>query len=233
LREDNKVLGKENRELREQLKSLEDRIERIVADVVERATTPMLERISFLESENERKDNEIKRLKAQIGKDSSNSSKPPGSNGFKKIPNSRELSGKKPGGQPGHKGARLVVPKNLDELVKSGAAEHIVLDHTGGTDKYVSQWTVDMKTVVVYTEYRMTAGSASFISYGNNLKAMSVLLSNEGIIAKKRLSDFFRSVSGGLLSVSVASIEKFDRQAAGKADIDAIKNAVLNAGAAR
>ena len=149
LREGNKALRRDNRELRERIESLESRIERIAAEAVERATAPLHERIAFLEAENERKDAEIKRLKAQIGKDSSNSSRPPGSDGFKKITNSREPSGKKPGGQPGHKGTRLVAPKNLAELVKSGKAEHNVVDRTGGASKYISKWVVDIKIVVV------------------------------------------------------------------------------------
>ena len=77
----------------------------------------------------------------------------------------------------------------------------------------------------------MPAGSAAFVSYGNNLKTLSVLLSNEGIIAEKRLSDFFRSISDGLLSVSEASIEKFNREAAANVDIETIKNDVLNGAA--
>ena len=52
----------------------------------------------------------IRELEAQIVKNSSNSGKPPSSDGFKKFPKTqsqRESSGKKPGGQYGHLGKTL------------------------------------------------------------------------------------------------------------------------------
>ncbi len=63
---------------------------------------------------------EIDRLKAQINKNSGNSSKPPSQDGFERIPNSREKSNRKSGGQPGHPDARLELPPNLDELIENG-----------------------------------------------------------------------------------------------------------------
>lgn len=99
LKEDNKSLRTENRALRQELRTLENSIEEMVKRAVEKATAPLNERIKQLETENERKNNEIMRLKAIIDKDSSNSSKPPSNNGFKKIPNSREKSSRKVGGQ--------------------------------------------------------------------------------------------------------------------------------------
>ena len=57
-------------------------------------------KIEKLENENEKLKLEVKRLKNQNKKDSSNSSKPSGTNGFKKvITNRREKSDKKQGGQ--------------------------------------------------------------------------------------------------------------------------------------
>ena len=98
LKEENKSLRTESRAFKQELRTLENSIEEMVKRAVEKATAPLNERIKHLEAENERKNKEIMRLKAIIDKDSSNSSKPPSSNGFKKIPNSREKSGKKVGG---------------------------------------------------------------------------------------------------------------------------------------
>ena len=88
---ENKRLRAENKDLCAQLKELE---------------TTMAAAIAKLAAE-------IERLRAQINKNSGNSSKPPSQDGFKSITNSREASGRKSGGQRGHPGKRLELPKNL------------------------------------------------------------------------------------------------------------------------
>ena len=60
----------------------------------------------------------IKELEGRLNQNSSNSSKPPSSDGFKKrIVNLRKQSGKKPGGQPGHSGKTLEMSSVPDEIV--------------------------------------------------------------------------------------------------------------------
>lgn len=57
-------------------------------------------KIEKLENENKKLKSEVDRLKVQLNKDSSNSNKPSGTNGFKNvITNRREKSDKKQGGQ--------------------------------------------------------------------------------------------------------------------------------------
>jgi len=92
----------------------------------------------------------------------------------------------------------------------------------------VSKWKIDLETTVIYTEYRCPCGSVPCVYYGENVKALSVLLSNNGLIAEKRLSDFFNEISGGLITVSEATIEKFNYEAASKVNIEAIKRDLLN-----
>jgi transposase len=71
----------------------------------------------------------IAELQRQLGLNSSNSSKPPSSDGFKKPSRTqslREKSGKKSGGQPGHMGATLQQIENPDiiEYVKVDCCPH-------------------------------------------------------------------------------------------------------------
>ncbi|WP_407724850.1 DUF6444 domain-containing protein [Ruminococcus sp. JL13D9] len=59
----------------------------------------------------------IKELREQLNKNSGNSSKPPSSDGFKKVNKSlREKSGKKRGGQKGHQGTHLAVLAEPDKI---------------------------------------------------------------------------------------------------------------------
>lgn len=225
LQNENTALKSEVRHLRDKIarieSSLEERIQCAVNMAVEKALIP-------LQSEIEIKNKEIKRLKAIINKDSSNSSKPPSTDGFKKIPNNREKSEKNRGGQRGHKGKTLTIPKNLDELVETGKAEHKIVDLTDGADTYVTKWEIDVKTIAVYTEYRCPTTEMPGISYGTNLKAYATVLLNDGFMSLERVSDFLSEITYGQVTVSVATLEKFNREVASRIDIEALKNDLLN-----
>ncbi len=61
----------------------------------------------------------IKDLKRQLNMDSHNSSKPPSSDGYKKANKNRSLrekTGRKTGGQKGHKGVNMKLPHEPDEV---------------------------------------------------------------------------------------------------------------------
>jgi len=225
LRRENRQLRAENARLAKRLETMEATIEERISQAVEaavaKATAPLLGAIA-------EKDKEILRLKGQLEKDSSNSSKPSSSNGFKKVPNNREKSGKKQGGQTGHKGTRLNIPGNLDELVEEGRAEHIIISDVPDGGAYVSDWTVDLKVLVVYTEHRRAPGKLPKIEYGPQVKTLAVYLSMVGMIAMERLSQFFEDVTHGLIAVSKGTLAAFSHSAAQAITLDEQIQDLLN-----
>jgi transposase len=76
--------------------------------------------IEVLRAENAALKARISELERRLGLNSSNSGKPPSSDGFKKparVSSLRERSGKKPGGQKGHKGETLRQVTDPDDVV--------------------------------------------------------------------------------------------------------------------
>lgn len=73
--------------------------------------------IKTLKEENIKHLAKIAELEAKLNKNSSNSSKPPSSDGLKKIKNSREKSNNPTGGQSGHRGSTLQKIENPDEII--------------------------------------------------------------------------------------------------------------------
>lgn len=236
LTKENKKLRLENKELNKKIDAFMNNLDAKIAAAVEKATKPLNEEIERKNVEISKSTTEILRLKAIINKDSGNSSQPPSKNGFKKIVNSREKSNRATGGQKGHVGARLELPSNINELVEKGYAEERLIDHTDGSDEYVSRWTLDIDVKVIITEHRYLHGEKlptelfNEVTYGDNIKALTVLLSNEGIIAEKRLAEFFKEVTHNILSPSDGTLDKFLSQFGNKLDseISTIKNDLLN-----
>ena len=188
---------------------------------------------TLMESTIEKLTAEIERLRAQINKNSGNSSKPPSQDGFKRIQNSREPSERRRGGQPGHPGHRLELPKGMDELIGKGMARRDLCDHTGGAKTYTTRYTIDIDIMLVVTEHRYFDGSTpkgAEITYGDQIKSLATLLSVDGIIAEERLSDFFSELTHGAIQLSDATIEKFLTEVSDKLDgeIEAIETDLLN-----
>jgi hypothetical protein len=238
---ENKALRIENRALKNEVSLLQsklidmettiaEKISSCVAEAVKQATDPLVAELNKAHGE-------ISRLKSIINKDSSNSSKPPSSNGFKTIPNSREKSGRPQGGQKGHPGHRLRLPENMEALERQGVIERRVSDHTNGSSDYVSKYTLDIETKVIITEHRFMKGEVPLelyneVSYGNGIKAYAVLLMNEGIIAHKRLRAIIRGMTGHAVPLSTGTLIKFQSDFAKglteSGELQAIKQDLLN-----
>src|SRR5665648_945390 len=179
-------------------------------------------------------------LKARINKDSSNSCKPPSTDGLKKvIHNNRMSSGRKLGGQPGHIGHGLTLSKKLVELIEEGKTDVEVVEH-GDTcgeyiSKYISKYEVDILTMEVIKEHRFYKGEPipdglkNPVNYGPNIKAMCVDLSMEGLVSAKRVSEFIESLSSGAVKPSKATILAFQDELSGMLDkeLETIRESVV------
>ena len=187
----------------------------------------------FLKEENKQLKALVKELEGRLNQNSSNSSKPPSSDGFKKrISNLRKQTGKKPGGQPGHKGETLPLNSTPDEVI-----EHIPNLQTGcccGCNDWeelpveVAQ-VVDIPVVKAkVTEHRKVGYqcrrcgqilSGSFpqgvsvnkAQYGPVVQSLAVYFNQYHFIPYHRLAEMFSDCFG--LSISVGSLVNFIKKA--------------------
>jgi len=167
---------------------------------------------------------ENQKLKDIIGKNSSNSGKPPSSDGFVKVQNSREKTGRKPGGQLGHKGAipKLFTNPTRIHDIKPGKCK------CGGTVKYTGEYkakqVVDIEFTASIIEYREHKGVCEccnrhilnhapvndIITYGNDLKSFSAMLSSEGMVSISRIKQMLCELTDGQLNLSEGTISKWN-----------------------
>ena len=175
-------------------------------------------------------------LTSRINRDSSNSCKPPSTDGFKKvIHNNRMSSGRRPGGQPGHTGHGLTLPKKLVELIEAGKTEIEVVEHGDTCGEYISKYELDILTTVVIKEHRFYKGEPipdglkNPVNYGPNIKATCVDLSMEGLVSAKRVSEFIESITSGALKPSKSTILAFQDELSTMLDkeLESIRESVV------
>jgi hypothetical protein len=241
LRRTIKDLRDENERLNQRLDMLEInftvRVEAAVEMALMKAMQPLQETIHRQNETIKKQSDEIVRLKGIINKDSSNSSKPPSSNGFNKpAVNSRERSGKKPGGQPGHSGHSLTKPKNWEELVEKELAREDIQDHTQGSERYVTRCVLDIEEIrLKWTEHRYQPGAAELreqpqpVVYGENIKALAILL-EVNHVPRERACEFLDNITHGAIKLSEGTFNRIIRRFSEKLDgeLSVIETDLLN-----
>ena len=186
-----------------------------------------LEQIAFLERKIVEHTERIIELENQLKQNSSNSGKPPSSDGYTKpIPKSqRKKSGKKSGGQRGHQGhgtsmADKVTEKKVitpEVCPCCGESLFHVMGRTIDTH-YVMEMPPIAVTVTEYTREEKicpTCGkkvkgvfpeeASATQQYGPTLKAFIVLLAETGMVAMNRLGEILEAVSGIQISTGTVA----------------------------
>lgn len=174
------------------------------------------------------------KLTAQVNKDFENSSIPSSLQGpdRKKIPNSREETDRKPGGQPGHKGAgrkkqeptRTVVLPPPDEVqgnpdyYKTGKtkSKQLVSIHLSvETVNYVAEEYRNRKTGArIYSTF--PEGVVDDVNYDGTVKAFLCLLNTECNVSIDNARKFLKELTGGKLDISKGMVSSLGREFSGK-----------------
>ncbi len=183
--------------------------------------------IKILKEENICLKEENQKLKDILNKNSNNSSKPPSTDGFKKeIHNSRIKSEKKPGGQYGHKGKIPMLYKNPTEIVEHKEERCECGSLVRYEKDYKAKQHIDIKIELIITEHRIFTGVCSccrkkvinkspimdILTYGENLKALTAMLSNEGMVSVNRIKTMLTEITNVDLSISEGTIVKWNQE---------------------
>lgn len=173
---------------------------------------------------------EVRELKAQISRNSRNSSKPPSSDGYRKPePKSlRERSDRPPGGQKGHEGETLKMAAEPDEVIVHGAShcERCGCSLGGAAAEVERRQVFDLPpTRLRVTEHRAETRNcpacghvnrASFpedvaapVQYGQHIESIAVYLLQYQLLPYERTSElmadlFSASMSTGTLANMVS-----------------------------
>ena len=166
--------------------------------------------------------NEINELKQRLNKDSSNSHKPPSSDGYKKkIKNNRDKSNRKQGAQEGHEGKTLQMTETPDKIIEhkvEGICECGKSLIKATLINIQRRQEIDLVTKLIETtEYRIEVkrckcgkihsgeeGRLIPIQYGNRIKSLMVYLNQYQYIPYERQQELIKdclgiSISDGVL----------------------------------
>ena len=175
-----------------------------------------------------------KRLTAQLNRDYENSSIPSSlSKKRKKVSNSREKTGRKPGGQPGHKGhCRRRQEVTAEPILLDPPREVLEDPDFKKTGKTIKKQLVDIRVLLDVKEYHadvyynsktgerkhaaFPAGVTDDVNYGGSVRAFLFLLNNDCHTSIDKSRKFLSDLTGGKLNISKGMVNRLSREFAGK-----------------
>lgn len=174
------------------------------------------------------------RLKAQLGHDHENSSIPSSKTiRRKKITNSREKTGKKPGGQPGHKGhCRKKQEPTVPPVLLMPPQEVLEDPDFRKTGKTLVKQLVNIRLVLEVTEYHadvyynpktgerihaaFPSGVVDDVNYGGSIRAFLFLLNNDCCTSIDKSLRFLSDLTDGKLRLSKGMASRLGREFASR-----------------
>ena len=169
-------------------------------------------------------------LRAQLNRDYENSSKPSSQSvNHKKITNNREKSGRKPGGQPGHKGHGRKKQELTQPVVHLPAPQE-VLDDPGfkKTGRIIKKQVIGIHLVMDVCEYwadeyynsqtgerrhaEFPDGAVDDVNYDGTVKAFLYLLNNSNNVSIDNAKDFLSNLTHGKLNISKGMVRNLNKQ---------------------
>ena len=242
LKKENKELKHKNKDLEaqkktfcnklqlqsEQLKNLSKESKIDEYKEIKRKYDIAMDTIRILGRQMKQKDSIIQDLKSRLNKNSSNSSKPSSTDGFKKvIHNCREKTDRKVGGQKNHKGVTLqkkeptqIIDRKIEKCECGGNIQQ--------NKEFESKQLIDIEIKVNIIEERVYTGKCSKCGkihkakfskefknpaqYGNNLKAFVSMLINEEYVAIDRCSKFIKEITDGKIALSNGTVVNITKE---------------------
>ena len=187
-------------------------------------------------------------LRASLKKDSSTSSKAPSSDEYKKphVFSTREKSGRKPGGQKGHKGHTLAPAAEPTAIIN-----RLPVDVCGcggavsAMESYTPKQLIDLKITIDVIEERayegrcgrcgkihkgvFSEGFANPVQYGPGVKAIVASLNAYCNTTVGKTAEFIKSVTSGKVAMSGGTVVNILHGLSGRLDgtVEAIRQGLL------
>lgn len=155
----------------------------------------------------------------------------------KMISINREISGKKPGGLPGHKGhGRTKQVPTIEPVSLEPPQEVLNNPDFKKTAKTIVKQLVEIRMILDVTEYHADVyynsktgerihaafpeGVVNDVNYDGSVKAFLFLLNNDGCTSINKSSKFLSDLAGGKLNISKGMINKLSKAFAKKTDLE-------------
>lgn len=179
----------------------------------------------------------VTELEARLRQNSSNSSKPPSSDGLSKpvTQSLREKSGRKPGGQKGHKGHGLKIVGEPDKIVivSPGVCPGCgtILEGAPNSQydtRYVYNAVISIELVKYVLQSALCPNCGSIVltasppgcegtlNYGETIRSLSVMLTNYANVSIDKTHKILSDLLG--LPISAGTIKAINAEFAGKTD---------------